>query len=51
LILAVTAEAGTPGYKLLNLHEHLPRVAKDWPVVFDSPQMLIVQIPDSSSGN
>jgi 4-amino-4-deoxy-L-arabinose transferase-like glycosyltransferase len=36
---------------LVNLHEHLPTVAKNWPVVFDSPQILISQIPDSPSGN
>lgn len=49
IILALTKVTGTPGYKLWNLHETLPRVATNWPVVFDSPQMLIVQIPDSST--
>jgi len=33
--------------KAQNLREHLPSVAKDWPVVFDSPQILIAQIPDA----
>jgi hypothetical protein len=37
--------------ELVNLHEHLPSVAKNWPVVFDSPQMLMVQIPNSPPGN
>ena len=37
--------------KIQDLHEHLPSIAKHWPVVFDSPQILIMQIPDSSFSN
>lgn len=48
-MIALAAATGTPGYNLLNLHEHLPHVATNWPVVFDSPQMLMVQIPNSSA--
>ncbi len=28
-----------------DLHKMLPTIAKDWPVTFESPQVLIVQIP------
>ena len=34
--------------QMLNLHEYIPNVAKNWPVVFDSPQILILQIPDAA---
>jgi hypothetical protein len=37
--------------KMQNLHEHPPSVAKHWPVVFDSPQILILQIPDAPIAN
>jgi len=30
----------------VDLHQALPDVAKNWPVVFDSPLVLIIQIPD-----
>ena len=32
--------------KIQNLHEHIPGVARDWPVVFDSQEVLILQIPN-----
>ena len=28
-----------------DLHQVLPAIAKNWPVTFDTPQLLIVQIP------
>ena len=44
-------DADSGDFGMQNLPEHLPSVAKDWPVVFDSPQILIVQIPDMPPGN
>jgi hypothetical protein len=54
-IAMTTVSAHAPGdpariHKLENLHEHLPAVAKNWPVVFETPQILIVQIPEVSQG-
>ncbi len=48
-VVALSAVTGKHGDKLVNLHDHLPAVAKNWPVVFDSPQLLIAQIVDSST--
>jgi hypothetical protein len=45
-IVALTSVTGTHREKLADLHQCLPSVAKSWPVVFDSSQVLIVQIPD-----
>jgi len=35
---------------MLNLHDHIPAVAKNWPVIYDSQQLVILQIPDAPSG-
>ena len=45
-IAALTTVNSKHGEKIVNLHEHLPNAAKNWPVVLDTTQILIVQIPD-----
>jgi hypothetical protein len=45
-IVALTSVTDKHGEKISDLHQYLPSVAKGWPVVFDSSQVLIVQIPD-----
>jgi len=45
-IVALTSVTGKQEIKITDLHPCLPSVAKNWPVVFDSAQILIVQIPD-----
>lgn len=45
-IVALTSVTGKRGEAILDLHQYLPAVARSWPVVFDSSQMIIVQIPD-----
>ena len=45
-IVALTSVTGKHGDKMVDLHQALPDVAKNWPVVFDSPLVLIIQIPD-----
>ena len=49
-VVALTTAVGQHGEKLEDLHQYLPAVAKAWPVVLDSPQMLIVQIPPLPAG-
>jgi hypothetical protein len=44
-IVALTSVVAKHGEATVDLHRHLPTVAKQWPVIFDSPQILIVQIP------
>jgi hypothetical protein len=44
-IVALTSVNGQHGEKLVDLHQHLPSVAKNWPVEFDSLEVLIVKIP------
>jgi hypothetical protein len=44
-ITALTSVTGKHGEEIVDLHQHLPSVAKNWPVVFDSRQILIIQIP------
>jgi hypothetical protein len=44
-IVALTSVTGKQEIKITDLHQCLPSVAKNWPVVFDSAQILIVQIP------
>ncbi len=43
--VALTSVTGKHGEKIMDLHECLPTAARQWPVVFDSTQVLIVQIP------
>ncbi len=45
-VVALTYVNGKHGEKIVDLHQALPAVAKNWPVVFDTSEMLIVQIPD-----
>jgi hypothetical protein len=47
-IVALTSVTGKHGEKLVDLHEHLPAVARNWPVVFDSTQLLILKIPETT---
>ena len=49
-VVALTTAVGQHGEKLEDLHQYLPAVAKAWPVVLDSPQILIVQIPPLPAG-
>lgn len=44
-IVALTSVNGKHGDKTVDLHQHLPAVATNWSVVYDSPQVLILQIP------
>jgi hypothetical protein len=44
--VALTTVTGKRDLVTGDLHQCLPPVAKDWPVVFDTTQLLIVQIPD-----
>ena len=37
--------------KMVDLHEHIPAIARNWPTVYDSPQLLILQIPGVAAGN
>ncbi len=45
-IVALSSVTGQHQAAISDLHQFLPVVARSWPVVFDSSQMLIVQIPD-----
>jgi hypothetical protein len=45
-IVALTSVNGKHGETIVDLHECLPSVAKNWPVIFDSSAVLIVRIPD-----
>ncbi len=45
-IVALTTVTDKHGEKIEDLHQHLPAIAKNWPVLLDNPQILIVQIPD-----
>lgn len=44
-VVALTSVVGHHGEETVDLHQHVPPVAKNWPVVFDSQQILILQIP------
>lgn len=45
-IVALTSVNGGDPVKIQDLHQALPTIATNWPVTFDSPQLLIVQIPN-----
>jgi len=47
-IAALTSVNEKHGEELVDLHEHLPAVAKGWPVVYDSTQLLILAIPEAA---
>ena len=49
-VVALTAAVAQHGEKLEDLHLYVPAVAKAWPIVFDSPQLLIVQMPAAHAG-
>jgi hypothetical protein len=49
--IALDSVTGKRGEEMADLHQSLPAVAKKWPVVFDNPQILIVQIPDQPTNN
>jgi hypothetical protein len=42
---AVSTVQGSKVEKQMDLHRVLPTIAKDWPVAFETSQVLIVQIP------
>jgi hypothetical protein len=44
-IVALTSVTGEHGEEIVDLHQHLPAVARNWPVVFDDPRILIIRIP------
>lgn len=44
--VALTSVNGGDPQKPTDLHQVVPSVATNWPVVFDSPQLLILRIPD-----
>ena len=48
-VVALTALSHNENVHWVDLQEHLPTVARDWPVLFDSKQLLIVQIPPGTS--
>ena len=45
-VSALTSVTGKHGETIVDLHQRLPVVAKNWPVLLDNPQILIIQIPD-----
>ena len=49
-VVALTSVIGQHGETIEDLHQHLPTVARHWPVVFETPQLLIVQIPGLTGG-
>jgi hypothetical protein len=44
-VVALTSVTGKHGEAIVNLHDRLPSVAKNWPVVYNNAQLLIVEIP------
>jgi hypothetical protein len=50
-IVTLTSVIGKHGEKIVDLHQHLPLIAKNWPVLFDNSQVLIVKIPDGQRNN
>jgi hypothetical protein len=44
--VALTSVIGQHGDTIEDLHQDLPAIARQWPVVFETPQLLIVQIPE-----
>jgi len=45
-IAALTSVNGQHGEKFVDLHQHLPTAAKDWPILFDTPEVIILKIKD-----
>jgi hypothetical protein len=44
-MVALTTATGSQREQAMNLVDELPDAAKNWPVLFSSPQILILQIP------
>lgn len=49
LAVATTTATGQQEVKIVDLHQYIPTVAKNWPVVHDSVQLLIMQIPEATN--
>ena len=45
-VVALTSVIGQHGDTIEDLHQDLPAIARQWPVIFETPQLLIVQIPE-----
>ncbi|HEX9048289.1 MAG TPA: glycosyltransferase family 39 protein [Verrucomicrobiae bacterium] len=45
-IVALTSVNGKHGEKIVDLHARVPAVARNWPVIYDSTQLLIIRMPD-----
>ncbi len=47
MVAWLSVNLGGTAVSRADLHQDLPEVAKKWPVAYDSPQLLIVQIPNT----
>jgi hypothetical protein len=45
LLVAINQASGMGGFELKHLPDELPAVARNWKVVFESPSLLILEIP------
>ena len=45
LLVAINASSGSGDFKFKNLREELPTLARNWSVAFESPEVLILDLP------
>lgn len=45
LLVAINTSSGSGGFQTRDLRRELPPVAQRWPVTFESPELLILEIP------